>query len=209
MSAGAILAGIDTGLQIYSALSARKGQESSNSAEMEFNHNEAELDRAWQEKMFRNRYQFTRQDLEAAGYNPLLAMGLNPGVPSGAVANAHPKSTTEEFSKIMAHSAKNVSEVGLTSALMAKTKAEAASAAAVARMTNQEADIATSPGGRKLAEWRYFMDKSGVGRGLSNIAQIFGAKTAAKNFKPNISFGSGSSNRSGVTSYSRRNRDRD
>lgn len=47
---------------------------------------EAKRNRKWQEYMYRNRYQFTREDLESAGYNPILALRQGPGSPgSGAV----------------------------------------------------------------------------------------------------------------------------
>lgn len=51
------------------------------------NHREAKLNREWQEKMFKNRYQYTVADLEAAGLNPALAYGnLASGTPSGSQA---------------------------------------------------------------------------------------------------------------------------
>jgi len=203
MALAALAAAVPAGLQIFSALSARKGQQDANQDQMTFNADEAQKQRDFEERMFRNRYQFTRQDLEAAGYNPLLAMGLNPGVPSGAAANANPKSTTEEMAKITSNSAKQVREFDLMGAMKAKAVAEAGTALsasklneaharatnAAARVAEQHADIETSEWGRRAATFRYFMDKTGIGRGLQNIANIFGAKTAAKNFKPNISFG--------------------
>lgn len=50
----------------------------------------AEDNRAWQESMYKNRYQMSRADLEAAGYNPMLAVtkGQTAGaVPSGGTAS--------------------------------------------------------------------------------------------------------------------------
>jgi len=45
--------------------------------------------RQWQEKMYKNRYQYTMKDMRAAGLNPMLAykLGVSGGVPSGAMAN--------------------------------------------------------------------------------------------------------------------------
>lgn len=179
---------IGAGADIFSGLSAQKGQEKANRAEMEFNALEAQKNRDFEERMFGTRYQTTRKDLEAAGYNPLLAMGLNPSTPSGAVASAHPKSTTEVSSKIFSNSAKNAMSLVLDKVLLDKVKAEAGTAKATEQLVKQDADIATSPGGRALAKWRYFLDKSGIGRGAQNLMNIFGARSAAKAFKPNISF---------------------
>lgn len=167
---------------IFSGLSAKKGQERANSQQMAFNAEEADKQRIWEEHMFRKRFQHTREDLEAAGYNPLLAVGMSPSTPAGAAAHAEPKSTTEQSSKIFSNTAKEAMSTSLLKLTADKVKSEAASARALARMHMQEADIATSPGGKKLAAWRYFLDKSGVGRGAQNLVNAFSAGKIAKNF---------------------------
>jgi len=163
-------------INAFSAKSAKKGQEDANAAEMEFNSMEAQKQRDFEERMFGSRYQTTRKDLEAAGYNPLLAMGLNPSTPAGAAAVAHPKSTTAQSSEMVSHSAKNVLDSALGVAMVDKVKSEAATAKANARLHTQDADIATSQLGKKLAAFRYFMDKTGIGRGMQNVAGVLGAK---------------------------------
>lgn len=52
-----------------------------------FSASQAGKARHWQEKMYSQRYQRTMADMKAAGLNPMLAMGGNPGsVPSSPVA---------------------------------------------------------------------------------------------------------------------------
>lgn len=196
---GAILTAAEVGMQAYSALSAKKGQEDANRSQMEFNSMEAQKQRDFERFMFENRYQMTRKDLEAAGYNPLLATGLNPGTPAGAAAHAEPKSTRAEMAAILANSAKMVSEVNLTRSMEDKVKAETQSARAIARLHEQEAEIATSKWGKRAAAFRYFMEKTGIGRGVMAAAGMFSAAKAASavgNFakatRGAISFGKGS-----------------
>lgn len=116
------------GLQAFNAYSAsksaEKGQSDANQAQMSFNAQEAEKQRAWEERMFSTRYQTTRKDLETAGYNPIMALGVNPGVPSGASASSTPQSTTRESSQIRAEAASRISQSALNAAQILKTRSE-------------------------------------------------------------------------------------
>jgi len=179
----------NAGLQIYSAYQASKGQKEANDSQQAFNAAEAQKQRDYEERMATTRYQYTRRDLEAAGYNPLLAMNLNPPVPSGASASANPQSTTAESSRIISNSAKSIAETSLTGALRAKAAAESASASAAARIAQQHADIATSPLGKKLAAYRYFLDTTGAGKAASNLLNVFGVGKFFKGAKGSIQFG--------------------
>lgn len=181
---GALIAG---GTAIYSALSAKKGQEEANRSQMDFNAQEAQKQRDFEERMFSTRYQVTRKDLEAAGYNPILALGGQPPVPSGAAAHAEPKSTRAEMAAIMSQTAKNVSEVDLLRTTKAKVQAETASAVAQARLDKQMADISTSKAGQVLA-WLRLALNSGGREALQAGGLMAGAGRAAKIFNASRAF---------------------
>lgn len=54
------------------------------------------------ERMYRSRYQMTRADMEAAGYNPILAMKQGPGAaPSGVGASVSQPQTAANASRLM------------------------------------------------------------------------------------------------------------
>ena len=100
-----------SGLNFFSARSAQAGQSAANREQQAFNAREAEKNRAFQQTFFNTRYQNTRTDLEAAGYNPIMALGGSPGnVPGGSAASATPQSTTSQSSLIKAAIAKIASE---------------------------------------------------------------------------------------------------
>lgn len=161
---------------IFSALSASRGQSSANREEQSFNAFEAQKNRDWAENMSNTAFQRGRRDLEAAGYNPLLALGHGgASTPSAPAASAHPKSTTEKSSEYIERSAKQVSEMSLYRYQRERMAADATSAQSLARIHKQDADIATSGMGRKLAAWRYFLDKSGAGKVGAIAASAFGA----------------------------------
>jgi len=179
------------GLSIYSALQASKGQEDANESQQVFNAAEAQKQRDFEERMATTRYQYTRRDLEAAGYNPLLALNMNPPVPSGASASANPQSTTGESSKILASTASDLSSISLQAAQRRHAAAQATSAEAAARIQKQDADIATSKWGKRLSAYRFALDKTGAGKVAGAVAGFFGAKNLAS--KGSITFGNQSS----------------
>lgn len=101
-------------IDIFSAFSAKKGQKDSNMDQMAFNAMEAEKARNFEERMFSTRYQTTRKDLEAAGYNPIMALGGPTSVPNSAAASATPQNENSQAAAIVSNSARSAAEVMLT-----------------------------------------------------------------------------------------------
>lgn len=152
----AALAGAQLASQFFSGQQASEGQSSANTAEMAFNASEAQKQRDWEERMFGSRYQITRKDLETAGYNPLVAMGLNPGTPSGAAASAHPKSEKTESAAMMSTSA-------LNAAYIAKTLAETKNIQAQTDLALGKVSIPgfyQGPAGKVVGSVRDFVNKN-------------------------------------------------
>lgn len=129
------IAGGKIAADYYAAKQAEKGQRDANQAQMSFNAREAEKARAHQVSMYQHRYQWARQDLEKAGYNPMLAVNAGSvGVPSSASASATPQSETSQSSNIKR-------EALMTAAQTAKNYAEARYAKSLADKTETESRI--------------------------------------------------------------------
>ena len=81
--AGAALSAVSA---IASAVSNRRFQKKTMREQNEFNSNEAQIAREWNQQMDNTKYQRTVSDMQAAGVNPALAM--NGGVTTQATSNA-------------------------------------------------------------------------------------------------------------------------
>lgn len=169
-------------------------------AAQDFNSEEAEKSRSWQESMSNTAYQRQRADLESAGYNPLLA--INSGgasAPSGATASSSSGTVGSNFSGSaragsLGELASTVSSafgafgsMSKLSAEIANTKANTASVEAdVAKKAAETAKViketeGIDPEGRKAGE-RYgtgllgniLRSASGiVGQAADNVSSAF------------------------------------
>ncbi len=79
---------------------------------MEFNHEEAKIQREWQEQMRATQYQTAIQDMEKAGLNPILAAtsGLSAGVPTGSAGSISASSMSGAQGNMASGSAFNGSQ---------------------------------------------------------------------------------------------------
>lgn len=182
--------------QAYSASQAardaEKGQAAANDKQMAFNADEAYKQRTWEENMAKTKYQWTRKDLEAAGYNPLMALGVNPSVPSGASASATPQSTTRESSAIRAQSALNAASILKLNSETALNKAMAGTQGTqqmlnLANIRRSDYDVKPKfPGSNiTLQDIMSFIKSTGAKHGLTGES-IHGAGQAARNLGRNF-----------------------
>lgn len=139
------------GQDFFSAKSAEKGVKDANEesrnfalAQNAFSAAEAQKARDFEERMFKNRYQYSRADLEAAGYNPLVVSGAGPSVPNAAVAHdsglVEFRSAKQQSSQILSGTFKGVTEGLLNAIALKKLSAEAQSAKAQAEINQMDAD---------------------------------------------------------------------
>lgn len=90
-----------------------------------FNSAEAAANRAWQERMYRDRYQIQMEDMRRAGLNPMLAAGASPpGAPGGSAASSGIGGGAGGAATMM-NSALVAAQVEKTEAEVDKTVAEA------------------------------------------------------------------------------------
>lgn len=92
---GAIISGIGSLTNLFGGGSAKRA------AQEQFNNQMALQQQAqqWAEYMYRNRYQMQREDLEAAGINPLFGMGSAPSTALGAGSAGMPEYVQEKQNK--------------------------------------------------------------------------------------------------------------
>lgn len=80
---------VSGGLDAFSASSANRANAGINREMMNFNHDEAELNRQWQERMSNTAYQRQVEDMRKAGINPIAAYGSGgASSPGGSTASA-------------------------------------------------------------------------------------------------------------------------
>lgn len=106
----------------------KKSNNSAQAAATQYNYNLALQKQAqdWQEKMYGQRYQMQRKDLEAAGINPLYGLGTAPMMTSGANSVGMPETVSEMSSKKqqMLEAANMLRNWSAQAVQMEKTKAE-------------------------------------------------------------------------------------
>lgn len=162
-AASGIGSAAQTGLSIYSALQASRGASNANQSTMDYNAEQARIQRDWEEGMFNSRYQRTRRDLEAAGYNPLLALNGQPPVPGGSAAHV-PLLMNEkaQASEIGHQTARALSQIALERAEIDRVIQDTRTAKAHADMAELERDMTMTPAGKAM-KWVNMLWNSGLG----------------------------------------------
>lgn len=84
----ALATGISGGLNFLGGMFGSQGQANANAQMMQFNAQQAQMQRDWQEKMSNTAYQRGMADMQAAGLNPILAANLGgASTPGGGAAS--------------------------------------------------------------------------------------------------------------------------
>lgn len=145
----AVLAG-QAGLSWLSNRGKDSSSDNFNSAQA-FNAAEAQKNRDFEERMFKNRHQFEVADLEAAGLNKILSAGGQPPLASGATASSpQPDYSAKDRStrryELGISSAKTASEILLNKSLAGKADAEADSARGTVGLFGTKVPMSRIPG---------------------------------------------------------------